>query len=254
MTTMNTILHNPQLAGVKLPNDEIHIWYASLEQPLSEFQRLLSADERERAERYHFEEDRRRFIVRRGILRTLLGNYLDIEPYQVQFCYGNNKKPGIADILGGRKVQFNLSHSRGLGIYAFTRTHEIGVDVEYIRDIPERGQIAERFFSARENAVFQSLPESQKQKAFFNCWTRKEAFVKATGDGLSYPLDSFDVSLVPGEPARLTGIKGDLNEASRWSLRELEPAVGFTAALAVKGRIERVYSRQWSVEYKENRI
>jgi 4'-phosphopantetheinyl transferase len=232
--------------GVELPTDEIHIWYASLEQPLSEFQRLLSADEKERAKRYYFEEDRRRFIVRRGILRTLLGNYLDIEPYQVQFCYGNNKKPGIADIFGGRKVQFNLSHSRGLAIYAFTRTHEIGVDVEYIRDIPEMGKIAERFFSARENSAFQSLPESQKQEAFFNCWTRKEAFIKAIGDGLSYALDAFDVSLVPGEPATLIGIKGDSEEASRWSLRDLEPAAGFAAALTVKGRIERVYSRQWS--------
>ncbi len=243
---MNTILHNPRLVGVKLPTDEIHIWYVLLEQPVSGFQRLLSEDERTRAERYHFEEDRRRFIVRRGILKTLLGGYLGIEPYQVEFCYGKNGKPGIPDIFGKTKLQFNLSHSEGLVLYTFTRDYEIGVDIEYVRDIPGMGRIAKRFFSARENSIFQSLPESQKKEAFFNCWTRKEAFIKAIGDGLSYPLDSFDVSLVPGEPARLIGIKGGFREASRWSLRDLQPAVGFTAALAVKGPIEQVYYQQWS--------
>jgi 4'-phosphopantetheinyl transferase len=243
---MNTILQAPQILDRELVGDEIHVWCASLDRPVSGFQRLLSEDERTRAERYHFEEDRRRFIVRRGILRTLLSGYLGIEPYQVKFCYGKNGKPGVPDIFGKTKVQFNLSRSEGLVLYAFTRNHEIGVDIEYVREIPGIGRIAKRFFSARENSIFQSLPESQKKEAFFNCWTRKEAFIKAIGDGLLHPLDSFDVSLVPGEPARLIGIKGDFREASRWSLRDLQPAVGFSAALAVKGPIEQVYYQQWS--------
>jgi len=139
-----------------------------------------------------------------------------------------------------------LSQSDGLALYAFTRDREIGVDIEHIRDISEMEQIAEQFFSARENAVFRTLPKSKKKEAFFNCWTRKEAFIKAIGEGLSWPLDSFDVSLIPGEPARLLKIEGDSKAASRWSIQDLKPAFGFAAAFAVKGRSGRVHCWQWS--------
>jgi len=232
---MNNSLFVPQLRGRELTTDEIHIWFAYLDQPVSLFQRLLSMDERRRSERFHFEEDRRRFIIRQGILRKILGRYLGVEPSRLQFCYGKNGKPALADTFGKEKVRFNSSHSEGLALYAFTHDREIGVDVEHIRDIPEMEQITERFFSARENAVFHTLPESKKKEAFFNCWTRKEAFIKATGDGLSLPLDRFDVSLVPGEPARLLGIDGDSKTASRWLLQDLKPAPDFAAAFAVKG-------------------
>lgn len=202
-------------------------------------------DERMRAERFHFEEDRKRFIICRGILRTILGHYLGVEPSWVQFCYGKNKKPALANTTFKGEIHFNLSHSEGLALYAFNRNREIGVDIEYIRDIPEIEQIAKRFFSERENAVFQILPKSKKREALFNCWTRKEAFVKAMGDGLSWPLDRFDVSLVPDEPARVQRIEGDSRAASQWSIDDLKPAPGYTAAFAIKGRIGRVHFWQW---------
>ena len=127
-----------------------------------------------------------------------------------------------------------MSHSEGLALYGFTRDHEIGVDIEHIYDIPEMEQIAEQFFSVRENAVFHGLPESKRKEAFFNCWTRKEAFIKAVGDGLSRSLDSFEVSLLPGKPAHLLCVGNDPLEASRWHLRELTPAHGYTGALVVE--------------------
>jgi len=226
------------LPDLQLSKGDIHIWRADLDLPITGFQKLyqtLSIDERVRAERFHFEKDRRRFIVGRGTLRTILGCYLNVEPSRLQFCYGKNGKPALADTFGKGVILFNMSDSEGLALYAFTRDHEIGVDIEHIRDIPEMDQIAERFFSARENAVFRSLPESKKREAFFNCWTRKEAFIKAKGEGLGLGLDQFEVSLAPGERAALLSTNGDPQEASRWSLRELDPGPGFTAALAVQG-------------------
>ena len=203
-------------------------------------------DERIRAERFHFEEHRKCFIIRRGILRTILGYYLGVEPSRLQFCYGKNEKPVLADTFGKGKVHFNLSYSEGLALYAFTRYHEIGVDIEYIRDVSEMEQIVERYFSAREKDVFQALPEGDKKEAFFNCWTRKEAFIKSTGDGLSWPLDRFDVSLVPGEPARLLSIDGDSKAVCRRLIQNLKPAPGFAAAFAVEGRSWEVHYWQWA--------
>ena len=224
---------------LELKTDEIHVWRASLDQSISQSRRLrkiLSMDERIRAERFHFEQDRKRFIVGRGILRTILGRYLNEEPDRLQFCYGKHGKPELPDTFGKRAILFNMSDSEGLALYAFTRYHEIGVDIEHIREISDMDQIAESFFSLRENAVFCSIPKDKKKEAFFNCWTRKEAFIKAVGDGLSRPLNKFDVSLVPGESARLLRIEGDSKGASRWSIQELKPASGFVAAFAVKKR------------------
>jgi len=217
--------------------DEIHVWSTSLDQPVSRFRMLsqtLSLDEHLRAERFHFERDREHFIVSRGILRTILGCYLNIEPSRLQFCYGKHGKPALADTFGEGTILFNMSDSESFALYAFSRDGEIGVDIEQIYDISEMDQIAEQFFSVSENAVFRALPETMKKEAFFKCWTRKEAFIKAIGEGLSQPLDKFDVSLAPGEPARLLRIKGDSKRASRWSIQELKPASGFVAAFAVK--------------------
>jgi 4'-phosphopantetheinyl transferase len=138
-----------------------------------------------------------------------------------------------------------MSDSEDLAIYGFTRDHEIGVDIEHIRDIPEMDQIAERFFSARENGVFRSLPENTKKEAFFNCWTRKEAFMKAIGEGLFYPLNRFEVSFSPDEPSRLLSMGGDPELASQWLMLSLHPVAGFTAALAIKGHGWRLHFWQW---------
>lgn len=235
----------PDLA---LLSNEVHIWRASLDQPawrIQELAQTLSADEYKRAERFYFEQHRQRFIAGRGILRTILSCYLGIEPSKLQFCYGNRGKPALAAIDTDRTLHFNLSHSEGLAMYAITRDREIGIDLEYIRSVPDAEQIAARFFSCRENAVFRALPPGQKQAAFFNCWTRKEAYIKAIGDGLAFSLDQFDVSLSPGEPARLLGIKGSSTAAAQWSLQELTPAPGYVAALAVEGHGWRLMCWQW---------
>ena len=226
--------------------DEVHVWLASLDIPVTKFHGLLAADERERAERFHFKKDRDRFIAQRGILRIILGCYLGVEPESVQFTHGENGKPLIADGQNGEGLHFNLSHSENMAIYAFSDHREIGVDIEQIRDNIEMTQLVDRFFSAKEKAAWHSLPESQRKEAFFNAWTRKEAFTKATGAGLAMPLDRFDVSIAPGEAARLLGIDSDEKTAAEWSIQDIKPATGFAAALAMEGKIGTIDFRYWA--------
>ena len=224
--------------NLKLSRDDVHVWRATLDQPAEYVRQLaqsLSEDERLRAERFYFERDRSRFIVGRGLLRFILSRYLEIPANKLQFCYSSRGKPELVETSSAYKLRFNVSHSQGLVMYAVTRDRSIGIDVEYIRPMPEAEQIVKSFFSVYENNVFQHLPLCQKQLAFFNCWTRKEAFVKAIGDGLSLPLDQFDVSLIPGEPARLLEIKGD-RSSTCWSLQDLTLDPGYAAALAVEGQ------------------
>ena len=231
-----------------LNDDEVHVWCASLNQTASGIDRLahsLSLEECKRAERFYFPKDRLRFIVRRGLLRTILGYYSGIEPSRVQLCYGSNGKPALEKISSAAAFRFNMSRSGDLALYAVTRYVEIGVDLEGVGRLPDAEQIVERFFSPAERATFHSLPSDQKLHAFFNCWTRKEAYLKALGDGLSRSLDDFDVSLAPGEPARLLRVKGNPHEVSRWSLCELNPAKGYAAALAVEGHGWSLACWQW---------
>jgi len=238
----------PPPTDLIVTSSDVHVWRAVLDQPAARVQHLaqtLCADERIRAERFYFEQHRQRFIVARGLLRTILGYYLGIAPDQLQFCYGSRGKPALVETPSGSTLRFNLSHSEGLALYGVTRDRELGIDIEYIRPITEMEQIAKRFFSVQENAVFCTLPTNQKLAAFFNCWTRKEAYVKAIGDGLALPLDQFDVSLAPGEPARLLAIKGDRSGANYWSLQELSPAPGYVAALAVEGHGWNLSCWQW---------
>ncbi|MBV9387294.1 MAG: 4'-phosphopantetheinyl transferase superfamily protein [Chroococcidiopsidaceae cyanobacterium CP_BM_ER_R8_30] len=234
--------------NLTLLNKDIHVWCASLNQPISYVQQLaqtLCAEEGIRAKRFYFEQDRQRFIVGRGILRTILGRYLGREPSQIQFHYGPRGKPSLVPACGGSWLRFNLSHSQELAVYAVTRDREIGIDIEYIRPMPEAAQLVARFFSVQENAMFRTLPPSQQQAAFFRCWTRKEAYIKALGDGLALSLDQFDVSLFSDEPARLLGIKGDHTAATRWFLQELIPAPNYIAALAVEGQGFCIQCWQW---------
>lgn len=225
-------------ADLTLSSGEVHVWRASLDQPAWRFQKLaqtLSADEHARGERFRFERDRRRFIASHGVLRAILGRYLGVEPAQLQFCHRPYGKPALAETSNRSALRFNMSHSHELALYAITRDREVGVDLEYIRPVPDAEQIAERFFSAWENAAFQAIPADLKREAFFTCWVRKEAYVKARGNGLSLPLDQFDVSLTPGEPARLLDTRFDSQEASHWSLYDVTPGPGYVAAVAVQG-------------------
>jgi len=189
----------------------------------------------DRARRFHFQRDSERFIVTRGLLRCILGRYLGIEPGRLRFVYNSYGKPALATASDEGALCFNLSHSGGLALYAVARGRQVGIDLERIRAVPEIEQIAQRFFSSREYAAFRSLAAGLRQEAFYSCWTRKEAYIKARGQGLSLPLDQFDVSLVPGEPARLLDVRGDSQDGHHWLLRELEPGPGYVAALAVEG-------------------
>ena len=194
--------------ALAIGRDEVHVWQATLDRTPSELQSLfdsLAADERARAGRFHFDRDRVRFVVARGVLRAILGRYMNRAPVSLSFRYGSHGKPALAGEADGDAICFNLSHSNGVALYAIARHRAVGVDLERIRfDLPVV-EIAERFFSRREVAALRMLPSEQQHQAFFCCWTRKEAYIKARGEGLSLPLDQFDVSLAPGEPAALLG-------------------------------------------------
>jgi len=221
-----------------LSSHEVHVWRAALDVPESDVRRLwdtLAEDERRRAARFVFQRDRTHFVVARGLLRVLLGRYLEHDPQRLHFIYGHNGKPELATDVEGTGLRFNVSHSHGLALYAVTRRREIGVDVERIRPAVAQETIAEHFFSPREVAVLRALPAALQATAFFACWTRKEAYIKARGDGLALPLDQFTVSLAPGEPAALLSTAWDPQEAARWALHDLAPGPGYMAAVAVAG-------------------
>jgi 4'-phosphopantetheinyl transferase len=220
------------------PEDEVHVWRAMLDWPaeaIAALEPVLSPDERERVRRFHFERDRRCHLIARGLLRTLLGRYLGMAPDELRFDYSPFGKPSLATGLATRPLQFNVSHAGELVLIAVAAGRTLGIDVEHIRTDIAVGEIAERFFSAHERDALATLPGDLQQQAFYDCWTRKEAYIKAVGDGLSLPLDQFDVAFLPGEPARLLATRPDPAEARRWSLRELQVADGYKAALAVEG-------------------
>ena len=232
-----------------LASDAVHVWRASLHVSASYLHILestLTADERARAERFYFQKHREHFIAGRGLLRNILSRYLDREPDQLRFCYNSYGKPSLTEEAGAEGLCFNLSHSHGIALYAVTCDREIGIDIEYFRPEVETEKLAERFFSPREAVVLRALPEHLRKEGFFNCWTRKEAYIKAEGKGLAIPLNAFDVSLTPGEPAKLLRTQKHPQEASRWSLQALNPEPGYTAALAVKGHDWELKCWQWS--------
>jgi 4'-phosphopantetheinyl transferase len=230
---------SPLPSGASLSAEDVHIWRSWLDQPMERVRQLeqtLSADERERASRFRFETDRTRFVVGRGTLRSILGHYLGIAPDCLQFGYGPQGKPYLHEGPDRATIQFNLAHSHQLAVFAFARMREVGIDLEHMRPVPRLQQIVASFFSAQENTTLSELPPSQQQEAFYLCWVSKEAYLKASGLGLAQPLQQFDVSLVPGEPARLLRVEGKPEETSRWSLCWLRPAPGYRAALAVEGQ------------------
>ena len=223
-------------AKLVLAARDVHVWRVALDEPREIVDRLrqfLSLDELARADRFHFDKDRRHFIVARGYLRTLLSRYLNIFPAEIRFTYAEHGKPELAASMAW-ELKFNLAHSGGLAAFAFTRVGEIGVDLEHIRPEFTGADIARRFFSAREVARLDRLPAAARPNAFFNCWTRKEAFIKAKGIGLSLALDQFDVTLAPDEPAALLRTRWDETEASRWSLQALDVGPGYVGAVAVE--------------------
>ena len=223
--------------ALPLEGDDVHVWLAPLDlspAALRLLEATLSRDERERADRFYFERDRRRFVCARGVLRNLLADYQDDDPAMLTFRYGSHGKPEL-DMGCGRPIAFNVSHSGELALLAFSRRGDVGVDVEQFRYMSDRDDIACRFFARGEVARLRALPLVEHEAAFFRCWTRKEAYVKAVGDGLARPLDAFEVTFASDEPGRLT-IRADERESRRWALRGLEVAPRYAAALVTEGR------------------
>jgi 4'-phosphopantetheinyl transferase len=232
-----------------LKTNEVHVWLASVEIRTRQYQTLwnvLSEEEMERSRRYRFEKDRTSFVASRGILKTLVAGYLKMTPERVSFVYGPYGKPDLAAEVSPVPLRFNASHSRGLALFAFALDREIGVDIEYVRPDIDAEHIARRFFSARERDALDKLPQGIKEKCFFTCWARKEAFLKAVGKGLSFGLDRIEVSINPGSPASLLGIEDDEEDAVLWSLHDLPASKDYAAALAVKGRGMDLCLRRWN--------
>ncbi len=226
--------------------DEVHVWRASLD--LSEPQvdalvPLLSDDERQRTDAYCRPELRTAFVAARGRLRLLLGRYLGLAPDQVRFVYNVHGRPELPAESGRVRLNFNLSHSGSVVLYAFAWRRQVGVDVERPGRRLEFEALAGRFFSARETAALRALPDADRRAAFFRCWTRKEAFIKATGRGLSYGLSRFDVTLGPHEPAGL--LRAEWDDPGQWSLRDLPTGPDYAAAIAVEGSDWLLRAWQW---------
>jgi 4'-phosphopantetheinyl transferase len=213
----------------------VDLWRIGLEadpQKIRSFYEYLSKDERSKARQFVFERDRRRYIAGRGSLRAILSEYVGIAPSSLRFRYGSRGKPGL-DLPSDERLFFNLSHSEELCILAVTVAGEVGADVEHARPLANE-ETAKLFFSPAETVELLSLSGPQREAGFFNCWTRKEAFLKARGEGLSTPLGSFDVSLKPGEPARLIRTAEDADEAPRWTLKDVEVPAGYYASVALR--------------------
>jgi 4'-phosphopantetheinyl transferase len=228
-------LHWPAApAHPSLGEMNVHVLAVNLGAPPGETTMpVLSHDERQRAARFHFEQDRHRFIAGRGMLRVVLAAYLQIQPVEVCFNYGARGKPFLY-MPGHPPLYFNLAHSGDLALVAVSRCCSLGVDVEQIRPMDDARDIAASFFSRRESRELDALPPDQQTEGFFNLWTRKEACLKATGEGLSEILNQIEVTFVPGQPVRLLRYPGELDAHKGWTLAELKPAANFVGAIAAR--------------------
>ena len=224
---------------LNLSKNEIHIWRANLDLPsmmLKKLARILSEDEKTRANRFRFEQHRDRFIAARGILRQLLGNYLQIKSDLVIFEYSSRGKPQIVSSLNQDNLQFNISHSQDWALYGFNYQRIIGVDLEYIKDNIDYKQLAKRFFRTQELQLINSYPAREQKTIFFQLWTAKEAYLKATGDGLAESLDTIQFTLNNNSELNLVAIKQAHQQASYWLIDNFIPQDNFIATIAVENR------------------
>ena len=218
-----------------LATGEVQVWRAALDLEASRVRILretLTSDERSRADRFRFPDDCRSYVVARAVLRGILARYVEMDPARVPIRHGPLGKPELGDACGERPLNFNLSHSHHLAVYAVTMERQVGIDVEHIRPVSAYVKIVERFFSPLEASALRAMADDARQEAFFACWTRKEAYVKARGVGLSSSLRAFSVSLDPGHGSGLLETT-DGQEPSRWSIHSLNVGQGYAAALAV---------------------
>lgn len=231
-----------------LPDHQIQVWWAWLDRPpypLWRLSALLSSDEVSRARRFHFERDRIRFVTAHGMLRILLGHYLALPPQEIQIAYGRNGKPLVADCHGTDGLQFNLSHSEALAVYAFAWDRRVGVDAEYIRPISEVAQLAHAMFTPFEHQLLASVPEGERTLVFFNLWTRAEAYLKACGEGLSGSARRQSNIEITG--SKVTEVESDLSRTT-WRFESFTPVNGYIAAIAAEGTDWQMCSQQLAHE------
>ncbi|MGD9488068.1 MAG: 4'-phosphopantetheinyl transferase superfamily protein [Calditrichaceae bacterium] len=216
---------------------DVQVWRVRLNiqiKVIEMLENLLSPDELDRANRFMFQKDRIHYIACRGQLRILLAQSTGMSPGKLQFGYNLYGKPYLVSPVSG--PYFNVSHSNNLALIAISGDSQIGVDIEFMRLNTEPLQIARNFFSQHEYRQLINLPQNQQKEAFYNCWTRKEAYIKACGKGLSIPLNEFDVTLKPGEPAKIIECRHDPSSVCDWQLDSLTVPHGYIAALAVNAR------------------
>lgn len=231
-----------------LESGDVHVWRAALDVDaprLAALESTLDETERRRAARFRFERDRKRFIAAHGILRAILSRYLAIEPSRLSFSCGPWGKPALVGEGHSDDIRFSMSHSHGLALYAVAQDRDVGIDIECSGAECACEQLAESFFSSREVREIQALPERKRPEAFFCCWTRKEAYLKARGLGLALPLDKFHVSAASTRPDGLVEVTSGTAQAPPWYVRGLLPAAGFVAALATQGRRWTLRCWQW---------
>ena len=226
---------------IHLPENTIHVWAASLRHDPTKIQQLrdfLTPDERARADRFYFEKDRVAYTAGRGQLRLLLSRYLEVEPTTIRFIYSKYGKPSLADPFAKSGLHFNVSHSQDMAIYGFSWHNELGIDVEYKyrEPTPDFTGICTHFFAPSEQAVLLSHTGEAIRHAFYRCWTRKEAYLKASGEGLSRALDSFHVTLTAHEPAKLLYVRDEPEEVERWTMMHINIGQEYTAAVCMEGK------------------
>jgi 4'-phosphopantetheinyl transferase len=249
-TMPNDILWPLPSAQPVLGATDVHVWAAHLDvcpEALAGLAAILDEAESARATRFRFERHRNRFIAARGVLRSILGTYLDYAPDELQFEYGAKGKPALTGRFAESSLSFNVAHSEDLALVAVTHIGPIGVDVEQVRPMADADQLVARFFSPRENAQFHTLTADQKAVAFFNLWTRKEAWLKATGEGIAHSLNQVEVPFLPSEPATLLALPQCSDSSLRWALRELLPAPGFVGAVALPDLQFSICNYQFSI-------
>jgi 4'-phosphopantetheinyl transferase len=247
---VNELKWHRAIPGKWTSSNEVHVWQVLLDVTAAQRERLLgvlSADEVERSVRLRFEKDQQRFITARGMLRQILGCYLGKNPHEIRFEYTAFGKPVLATNFGSDSLCFNLSHSDAFALFAFARGRNIGIDIERISDDVAVDHIARRFFSPGEISSLERTHENNRNELFFQYWTRKEAFLKATGEGISFPMEQLDVSLMRGRGLSPVALPGDTIERSRWYVQDLFPGPGYSAAIAVEGRDCDLLCRNYSV-------
>jgi 4'-phosphopantetheinyl transferase len=245
---MQEVYWQPPPAEFSLDAKRIHVWRIWLDLPddqLEFLRRTLSPDQLKKAKKFRFQRDQKRFIATHGCTRKILSNYLSLPPVLISYVHNEFGKPELADEINPEKLHFNLSHSEDIALLGISSGKRVGVDIERI--VPNRAteEVARRFFSPSEVDQIVSLPEDQQIPAFYRCWTRKEAYIKTRGEGMSIPLDQFEVSCSPEEIPKILHVQGDRDEASRWSIHHIEPLKGYVAALAVEGHPEGLLLYQW---------